>query len=141
MLMLIFYVGNDCYCCSCDSMIEIVPAIPLKKIPQAPSYVQGLLNYGGEPILVLDLSSIIAGHPSKDSMHTRIMILKNPEDRPIKILGLMAEKIIETRDLTPGLFTEPGLLIKNLSFLDGVYITEQESIQKVNVDQFFKTYG
>ena len=136
--MLIFYVGSDCYCCSCDSMLEIVPKISLKQIPQAPNYFAGILNYGGEPVPVIDLSTIIIGRESNNCMHTRIMIFKNPLEGPIKILGIIAEKIIEAREMNPALFNESGFQIKNLTFLNGIYNTEKESIQKINVNQFFE---
>lgn len=137
--MIIFYIGSDCYCCSCDAMIEIVPKIPLKQIPQMPNYFSGLLNYGGESVPVIDLSSIIIGTPCHSYMHTRIMLIKNPLGGPLKILGVLAEKVNEIREMDPLLFNESGIEIKNLSFLMGIYNTEKESIQRINIDKIFET--
>jgi chemotaxis-related protein WspB len=137
MLMIIFYIGTECYCCSCDSMIEIVPKIPLKQIPQMPNYLAGLLNYGGESIPIIDLSSILVGAPCQDYMHTRIMIFKNPVEGTIKTLGIVAEKVNEIREMDPNLFNE-SLHIKNLPFLMGIYNTTTESVQRVNIKQLFE---
>jgi chemotaxis-related protein WspB len=139
MLMLIFYVGSDCYCCSCETMLEIIPKIPLKPIPQAPSYLAGLLNYGGESVPIIDFSMIIAQRPSDNYMHSRIILFKTEQEGQTKILGLIAEKIIETRNIDPKLFNEPGIHIQKLSFLNGIYNTEHESIQWVNLKRFFET--
>lgn len=118
-------------------MIEIIPKIPLKQIPQGPNYLAGIMNYGGETVPVIDFSVLIAERPSTNRMHTRIMLFKNPQGGPIKILGLIAEKIIETRALKPQHFSESGLSVKKLPFLEGVYNTEQENIQRINIDQIF----
>lgn len=139
MLMLIFFVENDCFCCSCDSILEIIPKVPLKSIPQKPNYFAGLLNYAGDSVPIVDLSMLIAGHPCSSKMHTRIILFKIPFDSTVKILGIMAEKIIETRDIDPDLFTEFRLKIKNLTFLDGIYNTETESIQQINVNLLFNS--
>lgn len=137
MLMLLFYVGNDCYCCSCEPIIEIIPKILLKQIPQAPTYLAGIFNYGGDPVPVVDLSKIILGVPSKNKLHTRIIIIKNPTQTPIKVLGLIAERMIETRDIDPKLFNALGLPMNKLPFLDGVYNSTNESILQININHLF----
>ncbi len=137
MLILIFHVGKDCYCCSCEQIIEIVPKVPLKLIPKAPQYLAGLLNYGSEPIPVIDFSMIIAGRPSKNNIDTRIILLKNPSEGQVKNLGLIAEKTNETIDIDPQSFIDSGIQIKNLAFFEGFYNLGNESIQRVNMERFF----
>lgn len=120
-------------------IVEIVPKIPLKYIPQA--NFSGMINYGGEPVPILDLSLILTGRPSKNCMHTRIMLISNPEQQgSTKILGFIAEKIIEIREIDPFLFSEPSPHIKSHPFLNGIFFTENESIQKINVDQLWRHF-
>ena len=139
MLMLIFYIENDCYCCLCDSIIEIIPKVFLKQIHQMPEYLAGILNYGGDSVPVIDLSMIIAKRPSKNKMHTRIILFKSYFEGNPKIIGVIAEKIFETRDINPSLFNEFKLNIKNLHFLSGVCNTESGCIQQINIEQLFSS--
>jgi len=136
--MLIFNVENNRYCCNCDLIIEIIPKIPLILVPHTPDYIVGVLNYGGDSVPVMDFSTILVGHPSKNSMHTRMILLRYPikNDR-IKIVGLIAENIVEVRDIDPKLFNAGGLHIPNFTFLNGMYNSQNESIQWVNLDQLF----
>lgn len=138
MLMLLFYADKEAYCCSCEQIIEIIPKIPLKAIPHVPSHIIGLLNYGGESVPVIDYSMLVTDKPTKNSMHTRIILVKNPTPNAIPaILGLAAEEIVEVREIDSDLFMDTGVRIKDLPFMDGIYNYEKESIQQISLNQLF----
>lgn len=137
MLMLIFYVENDCYCCSCDSVLEVVPRIPFRRSILEPCFFTGIMNYGGEAVPLVDFSMLLTNRQSRECMHTRIILLSNPTSGPIKTLGIIAEKIVETTLINPLHFIEIGIKEKRFPFLDGIYNTQQKNIQRVDIDQLF----
>jgi len=138
MMMILFYVGKNCYCCSIDYVIEVIPKIPLKPLPHVPKYFLGLFNYAGESIAVVDFSSILSDKFSKNSMHTRMILLKNPlKDAKINILGLVADEIVEVRDMEVEKFLSTGLKNGPLTFLEGIYNSDLDSMQQVNIPQLF----
>ena len=97
MLLLLFEIGNGRYALDITQIIEIVPLVKFKKIPTAPAYVSGLMNYRGEGIPVIDLCQLIDSVSFDDALSTRIIIvnypIKNGEHKP---LGLIANNVTET---------------------------------------------
>jgi len=75
MLLLIFKIGADRYALPASQMIEVVPLVNLKKIPQAPPGVAGVFNYHGQPVPVIDLSELATGTPAQARVSTRIMLV------------------------------------------------------------------
>ena len=97
MLLLLFEIGNGRYALEINQIIEIVPLVKLKKIPTAPTYVSGLMNYRGVGIPVIDLCQLIESIPFDDALSTRIIIVKyHIQDEEDKPLGLIANNVTET---------------------------------------------
>lgn len=138
MLMLFFYVGESSYAIDTKYVIEVIPKIKLKRIPQAPEYVAGLMNFGCVPIPVVDFCQLIDGNPCHACMHTRIMILNYINVYGTnRQMGLIAEKVTETFEQDPDDFLDSGVQLKSLPFMGGVLSTEQQSTQFVYVDKLF----
>ena len=97
MLLLLFEIGNGRYALDINQIIEIVPLVKLKKIPTAPNYVSGLMNYRGEGIPVIDLSQLVDNVDYEDALSTRIIVVKYPaKNEGDKPLGLIANNVTET---------------------------------------------
>lgn len=139
MLMLLFHVGDQAYAINCQYIFEVVPYIHLKKIPSGLNYVNGLANFEGHPVSVVDFSQLIANRPSAFYLHTRIIFLvEDRESHNSCSLGMIAEKVIEVRELSAGDFFEPELNDSRLPFLDGIAHNSGHSIQRVDVDKLFQ---
>lgn len=139
MQMLLFYVGNNAYACDSEDVMEVVPKIFLKQVPENPIFA-GVMNYAGEPIPVIDFSQLIAQRPSSDSMHTRIIIFNiQYEDVKPNMMGFIAEKVIETRDLEFSEFKDSGVRIERFPFLKGLMNRGAEVIQFVSLPELFYT--
>lgn len=140
MLMVLFYVGKDIFACDSEPIVEVVPKVILKKIPHAPEFCAGILNFGGLPVPVVDFSKIIENRPSVDSMHTRIMLFKNPDsENPAPVLGIIAEKVTETTEREASDFLDPGVQVKDLPFLGGVLNIDGKVTQLVLIDELINS--
>lgn len=138
--MLLFYVGKEIFACDSEPIVEVVPKVILKKIPHAPEFCAGLLNFGGIPVPVIDFSQLVENRPSGDSMHTRIMLFKNPDsDNTTPVLGIIAEKVTETTDRETSDFIESGIKIKDLPYLGGVLNIDGKVTQLVLIDELIKS--
>ena len=111
-------------------MIEVVPLLALKAIPQAPKGVAGMFNYRGRPVPAVDLSEITLGQPAKECLSTRIIIVQYPDATgEIRLLGLIAEHATEmirsdTRD-----FVDSGVRIGKAPYLGPVLMDAKGPIQ------------
>lgn len=137
MLLLLFQIADDRFGFDADSVIEITPLVELRALPRAPAHVAGLMNYRGTVTPVVDLTSLLTGQSAKKHLSTRIIIVlfkgRDNEDHP---LGLMAERVTETRSFKPEDLRPSGVDVKAAPCLGEVALDPQGGgmIQRVRVD-------
>jgi chemotaxis-related protein WspB len=133
MMFLLFQLGNDRYVLEAARVIEVLPMLDLKKIPEAPKGVAGIFNYHGQPVPAIDLSELTYDHPAGERMSTRIILINYPDEsgrnHPLGLIAEHATEIIrrESRD-----FTEPGLKLGAAPYLGPVLMDGQGIIQWVH---------
>jgi len=97
MLLLLFEIESGRYALNSSQIVEVTPLVKLKKIPVAPDFTAGLMNYRGDGIPVLDLGKLIDGIPAANKFSTRIIIVTNPfKAHHGKCIGLIASNVTET---------------------------------------------
>lgn len=134
MLFLYFQLGNDRYALDCSQVIEVVPLLGIKRIPQAPAAVAGAFNYRGKPVPVIDLSVLALGRPARHHMSTRIVIVIYPgADSAQHLLGLIAEKATQTLRRDPADFTESGVVNDDAPYLGPVATDPNGLLQWIEV--------
>jgi chemotaxis-related protein WspB len=137
-LMLLFYVGEERYACSCDQIVEIIPQVPLKKIVQVQEYVSGALNYCGVPIPVVDFTQLCGKRPSVPYLSTRIIIFRrDKEGTAEQTLGLLAERVTDTIDRDPKEFVNSGFTLREDNYIGGVAQDTEGLIYHVLIDELF----
>jgi chemotaxis-related protein WspB len=91
-LFLLFQLGRDRYALDASRVVEVVPLVTLKGLPQAPRGWAGVFNYRGQPVPAVDLCELTTGRPARECLSTRIIVVRHPgaqgEDQ---LLGLIAE--------------------------------------------------
>jgi chemotaxis-related protein WspB len=136
MLFLLFEIGSDRYCLDASRVVEVIPMVSFKEIPQAPAYVSGLINYRGTILPVIDLSVLLGGMPSRPFFSTRIILVDfQGADRTDHILGLMAEKVTETISRREEDFQQSGIALDEVPFLDKVIFDEHGMVQRVETER------
>ena len=98
----VFSVGDDRYAIPVADLIEVLPLMALTPVPQTPEWVAGLMNYRGKPVLVVDVTMLLGGRPSRAMVSTRILLTPVlRQDGVEKILGLMVEGVAGTVKILP----------------------------------------
>jgi len=138
MLLLLCYVETEKFAFDGEDVVEVIPKVKLKDLPHVPEYVAGLLNLGGTPVPVIDICRLIKAYPARNSLHTRIILLKHqfPQGDPL-LLGVIAEKVTETADRDKSLFIDSGVNLKDLPFLGGILSENGPPIQLILTDKLF----
>jgi len=136
MLFLLFQLGKDRYAVEASQVVEVLPLLNFKKIPQAPPGVAGAFNYRGAPVPVIDLSELTIGNPSRQRLSTRLVLVNYPlESGGRRILGLIAEHATETVRLEPTDFLNVGVTVDEAPYLGPVAKDERGLIQWIEVKQ------
>ncbi len=134
MLFLLVQIGQDRYALEARQIVEVLPLVTFKRIPQAPTGVVGALNYRGAPVPVIDLNELAIGQPSPQRLSTRLVLVRYPIGSGGQhILGLIAERATETFRREPADFVETGVSAENAPYLGPVAKDERGLIQWVDV--------
>jgi chemotaxis-related protein WspB len=105
MLFLKFQIGAEAYVLDTAQIVEVLPLVNIRRIPQAPAGVAGLFNYHGRPVPVIDLSELTLGRVAQRHISTRLILVRYGDD----LLGLIAERTTATLEREAADFTYPGI--------------------------------
>jgi chemotaxis-related protein WspB len=99
MLCLLFQVAGCKYAVEVARVTQVVPRIGLRPLPQAPAYLAGLFDHGGQVVPVLDLGVLFNSYPCAQRLSTRIILVEVPGSggHGARRLGLIAENVTEIR--------------------------------------------
>src|SRR5215813_9324235 len=121
MLFLIFHLGEDWYALNSAEIVQVLPHVAWKVIPQAPPGVAGVINYHGAPVPLIDPKALSLGQVAARHMSTRIILVNYlAPDGETHLLGFLAEPATETirREITD--FVDPGVPADRAPFLGPV---------------------
>ena len=133
MLFLLFQLGSDRYALEASRVVEVVPLLALKQLPQAPKGVAGIFNYRGRPVPAVDLCALTLDKPARERLSTRIIIVNLPDASGTgHLVGLVAEHATEILRREPGDFVESGIRLGSAPYLGPVLMDPQGPIQWVH---------
>jgi chemotaxis-related protein WspB len=134
MLFLLFQLGKDRYALPATEVVEVLPLVHLKRIPQAPQSVAGVFNYHGSPVPLIDLSELALERPSQTKMSTRIILTNCMKETGKKhLIGLLAERVMETVQKAERDFVACGVSPTDAPYLGAVFTDSNGIIQRIDV--------
>lgn len=113
-MLITLTVGGLRYGLDCNAAAAVVALADLKKDPADVRELEGILDYHGEAVPVLDLNRKIAGRPSTDHLSTRIVLVPVPGGVG-RLAGLIAEQINETAVEIPGTERPGSLCLRGIA--------------------------
>lgn len=141
MQFLLFSLGRDRYGLDTRRVQRVLPQLDLKKIPQAPDWVAGLMNFHGRPVPVIDLAMLAGGTPGRTHFDTRIILVDYcSASGNVHPLGLLAEQASDIRRFTPEDFLPPGVDTDGAPYLGRVTAGGGEIVQLVDVDKLLPAH-
>jgi len=153
LLYLVFHVGHDRFAIETAHVVEVLPLVYWKGIPEARESVTGLLNYHRQVVPLLDFTLRVTGQPSHPRMSTRIFMARVPAYDPEvlslssngetpdgetpfarDLLGIIVERVSGTLRCDPSAFTPPPTIADTAPWLGPVLTDAQGIIQRVDID-------
>ncbi len=131
-----FRLGFDRFALPGESIVEIIPKVSLRNIPNSPDYVRGLMYYRDAIVPVIDLCQLAIGDACKNRYSTRILLTRYPTYwKEMRLLGLMVEHATEMFTIHPDLISPPGIMLENAPFMSDVLKHETGLIQSINLEK------
>jgi len=139
MMVLLFKVDNDCYGMDVASVVELVPYMVLQKLPKAPEFIAGLLNYRGSIVPVVDLTMLLVNRPTRQLLSSRIILTRPTISGGARFVGLLAEQVTEASKIPDDEFSDTGLKGDQSIFVDKLAVRPEGLVQHINVDLLLPT--
>lgn len=133
MLLLTFQIGNERYAVRATEVIEILPLATIRKIPQAPNYISGVLDYRNQILPVIDLVELTESRPHKKVLSSRIIVMNYPLNDINASIGIIAEKVTDTIDIKDEELSSPNIKLPNADYLGDIHNESGEFIQLVEI--------
>lgn len=135
MQFLIFHLDKDRYALAATGLVRVLPLMELKSLPQAPSFVAGLMNLHGQSVPVIDLCRLACGRAHAARFDTRILLLEYARrdghaHGPQHLLGLIAEGVEGMASIDPAQLRDAGVANESAPYL-GKVVTHGERIVQV----------
>ena len=142
MLFVLFQLGKNRYALEASRVVEVVPLLALKPLPQAPRGVAGLFVYHGQPVPALDLCELTLGRPALEHLSTRILLVQhNKAAGASQLIGLIAERATGTLRRDEKDFVAAGVPLAGAPFLGPVLMDEQGIIQILDAQKLLDAGG
>jgi purine-binding chemotaxis protein CheW len=128
-----FYVGNAL--CGMDilKVQEINKLMEMTEVPQAPEYVNGILNLRGQIVTIIDLGKKLGLGQTDISSESRNIIVNATGEH----IGLLVKKISDVVSANPDRIESAPANMRGIQgvYFTGVYKTEDKLIGILNVDE------
>jgi chemotaxis-related protein WspB len=136
MLLLIFRVAGDAYAVEAAHVVEVVPRVDLRALPNAPEGLAGLFRYRGRVVPVIDLGVLLGDGPCPPRLSTRIILVDDHKPaRAEPRVGLIAEHVSDVKRVGDDQVAFPPAVLGQASFLGPIVSAETGLIPLIDVDR------
>ena len=136
MLLVVFQIAHDRFGLDAAQVVEVVPLVALKQAHGAPGYTAGLFNYRGSVVPVIDLTALITGTPCPRLLSTRIMLVTYTDAAGAQhVLGLLAERVLETVTCSPQDFQSPGIASPEAPYMGDMLVDGDKMLRRITVQE------
>ena len=133
MLLLLFETSDGRYALDSKHIVEIIPLLKTKRIPVAPAFVKGMINYHGNPIPVFDFCALEGDEESRTFYSTRIILVRYPLDDEEKLVGVIAERATDVIKCTGSDVRSSGILLEKHSVTGDDNSVQEEIVQLFDI--------
>jgi chemotaxis-related protein WspB len=141
MQLLTFSVAGQPYAIESRRVIEVLPLVPARPLPQAPDYLLGIFTYRGRLLPLVDLARRLGVPPPVARLSTRVIVVaieldgaREPGGRAAPLrLGLVAENVVAVRSADEAGAMLPPLGLPGADYLDRALRIGGETVQVIDV--------
>lgn len=126
-----FKIGDESFAISSQHIVNIGEMTKITKIPKTPYYVNGMINFMGDPIIVID-PHLLFNIDVKQSDYPCILILDILIKSKSKRIGFMIDEIKLAIDIEEDEIVTDNKYISK--FINGIYNDGNDLIFMLNVN-------
>ena len=135
MIALTFEIDGQRYGLDISQVVEVVPAVRLRRLPGVPDYVAGIFRFRGAHVPVIDLNGLIGGKPAVPRLSTRLVLVRHPGPAGVgRLLGLLAERMADGLDENAAAPVPTGVTAPEAPYLGPLGMSGGRTVQYVRVE-------
>lgn len=97
--IVVFKLNNEDFCVDINQVVEIIRLQTIIKVPDAPSFVEGITNLRGTVIPIIDLKKRFNLPLSEKNENNRIIVV-NVTERPVGFIVDSVTEVLRVEDST-----------------------------------------
>jgi purine-binding chemotaxis protein CheW len=136
-----FKVGGELFAAHVSKVLNILDVGKITKVPQAPSYMLGVINLRGAVLPVID-SRIKFGMPVNESKEGNCIIVNEIQlDSETVKVGALVDAVVEVMEVEQKDITPPPSIGKRFKtdFISGVIRKNDDFIMILDMDKVYST--
>jgi purine-binding chemotaxis protein CheW len=90
---------DEVFAIEAESVREILDLVPVTEVPNAPAYVDGLINVRGRVVPLADLRVVFGMDRPEPDEDTRIVVLETEIGGEPTVVGIIADKVHEVTEI------------------------------------------
>ncbi|NLU42584.1 MAG: chemotaxis protein CheW [Firmicutes bacterium] len=114
----IFELAGENYAVDVTPVVNVLRMVEITEVPHAPSFVEGIVNFRGNVMPVIDLRKRLDLPVSEHTKQTRIMAVSLDK----AMVGMIVDAVSEVAEIPPDIIEPPSpiLLDVDSDFLKGI---------------------
>jgi purine-binding chemotaxis protein CheW len=127
--LVVFGVGKELYGVGIGSVQEIVRVPDVTEVPDAPNFLEGVINLRGKVIPVIDLRKRLRLDGKEKTKSTRVLVTESTESTG-HLVGLLVDFVSEVRKVQPEAVEDPPEMVSavGVGYITGVAKVEEKLI-------------
>jgi purine-binding chemotaxis protein CheW len=138
---LTFQMGDEVFAANVSKVLEILEIPAITKVPQAPSFMRGVINLRGTVLPVIDTRAKFGLPVVSDTIDTCIIVLNIEKQHETIAIGAIVDAVQEVTEIDDTTIQPvPGIGIKyKTEFITGMVKLNDRFIILLNIDKVFTT--
>lgn len=134
--VVVFKLGGQSYGINITSVVEIIRLTKITAIPQAPGFVEGIINLRGKIIPVIDLNKRLGLETTEYTSAARIIVVETGE----VVAGLMVNDVDEVIRFPASAVEPPPAMVRGegTEFIRGIVLRDEQLIILLDPDRMFR---
>ena len=106
-----FRIGGELYAVDVQCVERVVRYATPRPVPRLPDWIEGIVEFDGRVIPVVDLRRRLGAAPLETSMQTRLLLLAIDGDW----CGMIVDQVMDVRAYAPADLAPPPALVRGLA--------------------------
>lgn len=106
-----FKIGSEEFAIDILKVNEIIRFMEITKMPNAPEYIEGIINLRGKVVPVVDLRTKMGFQPIENNSNTRIIVVELNN----KVVGFKVDAVYEVLRIPRSITEQPPELVSNVN--------------------------